>query len=92
MTGPERRNRRRKESDMNTKYPLDELAGRGIVYIRPVLVIDLPTEVQHEAEGEGIETLYAVHDAKGARLALVRDRQMAFLLARQNDFAPVSVH
>lgn len=77
---------------MNTKFPQDGLTGRGIVYIRPVLVIDLPTEVQHEAEGEGIETLYAVHDAKGARLALVRDRQMAFLLARQNDFAPVSVH
>ena len=36
--------------------------------------------------------LYAVHDADGQRLAVVRDRRLAFVLARQNDLAPVSVH
>jgi hypothetical protein len=40
----------------------------------------------------GAETLYAVHNAEGGRLALVADRTMAFILARQNDLAPVSVH
>jgi len=77
---------------MKTRYTFDDQSGRGIVYIRPVAVIDLPAEVQTEAESEGLDTLYAVYDAKGARLALVRDRQLAFSLARQNDLAPVSVH
>lgn len=65
-------------------------AARGFAVIRAVPVADLPEEVQSEAEG--IDTLYEVCNAKGARIALVRDRRMAFVLARQNDFAPVSVH
>jgi hypothetical protein len=40
----------------------------------------------------GMDEIYAVHDADGQRLALVKDRTLAFVLARQNDFAPVSVH
>ena len=58
--------------------------------MRPVDVIDLPVEVQDAAEGA--ERIYAVHNADGERLALVRDRKMAFVLARQNDLAPVNVH
>ena len=61
-----------------------------MVYVRAVAVADLPEDVQVEA-GD-IETLYALHDAAGARLALVKDRRMAFSLALQNDLAPVSVH
>ena len=53
-------------------------------------VAELPEEVREQAVG--MEEIYAVHDAAGQRLALVRDRTMAFVLARQNDFAPVSVH
>jgi hypothetical protein len=41
---------------------------------------------------EGIETLYAVHGADGERLAVVKERNLAFALARQNDYAPVTVH
>jgi hypothetical protein len=61
-----------------------------IVYVRPVKVQDLPAEVQ--AQAGGLTTIYAVHDADGDRLALVRDRRLAFALARQNDLAPVNVH
>lgn len=61
-----------------------------IVYVRPVNVADLPAEVQ--AQIGGLTTIYAVHDADGDRLALVRDRKLAFALARQNDLAPVNVH
>jgi len=75
---------------MNTNYDFGPEAGERIVYVRSVAVSDLPGEVQ--AQAEGLETLYAVHDAAGERLALVRDRKMAFMLARQNDLAPVSVH
>lgn len=61
-----------------------------IVYVRPVNVADLPAEVQ--AQIGGLTTIYAVHDADGDRMALVRDRRLAFALARQNDLAPVNVH
>ena len=60
------------------------------VYVRPVAVADLPSEVRDAAMGA--ERLYALHTSEGERLALVKDRNMAFLLARQNDLAPVSVH
>ncbi len=74
---------------MDTKYDVVDEEQR-IVYIRPVAVQDLPEEVQDQADGA--ETIYAVHDEDGERLALVKDRNMAFVLARQNDFAPVTVH
>ena len=51
---------------------------------------DLPDEIRQQAMG--IDTLYAVHDANGAQLALVKDRKLAFVLARQNHMAPVAVH
>lgn len=75
---------------MNTKY--DNLPGgeEKIVYVRPVAVADLPKDLQEQAMG--VEQLYAVHDARGERLALVRNRNLAFILARQNDLNPVTVH
>ena len=63
---------------------------QDIVYIRPVSVSELPSEVQEAAMGA--TELYAVHSVEGERLALVKERRLAFLLARQNHLAPVSVH
>jgi hypothetical protein len=65
-------------------------AVRDIVYIRPVEVEDLPSDVQ--AQIGAMKTVFAVHNSDGERLALVRDRKLAFMLARQNDMAPVNVH
>ncbi|EPX81506.1 DUF1150 family protein [Litoreibacter arenae] len=76
---------------MDTPIDLKTLGGADrIVYVRPVAVADLPAEVQSEVDG--VEQLYAVHAPDGERLALVLDRDMAFMLARQNDFSPVTVH
>ncbi len=75
---------------MDTKYDFGPEAGERIVYVRPVAVADLPEEVRQQAMG--LDTIYAVHDASGERLALVKDRKLAFIVARQNDMAPVSVH
>ena len=61
-----------------------------IVYVKTVDVSELPSEVQEQAEGR--DQLYAVHSGDGAQLALVADRKMAFVLARQNDYQPVAVH
>ncbi len=75
---------------MDTKF--DKLPGGEdrIVYVRPVAVADLPEDVR--AHADGLDEIYAVHNADGERLALVRDRRLAFMLARQNDLAPVNVH
>ena len=74
---------------MNTPYDFNDEKS-PIVYVKAVNVADLPKEVRDEA-GDLVQ-LYAVHDAKGQQLALVADRRMAFMLARQNDFSPVAVH
>ncbi len=76
---------------MNARYDFGpESEGKAIVYVRPIAVEDLPEEIRGEANG--LERVYSVHDAQGQRLALVRDRKLAFLLARQHDLAPVNVH
>ena len=76
---------------MDTNIDLKSLGGADrIVYVRAVDVAELPKDVQSELRGT--DHLYAVHTAEGERLALVKDRDMAFMLARQNDFSPVTVH
>jgi hypothetical protein len=75
---------------MDTKYDFDQGAEDRIVYVRRVNAADLPEDMQEAVAGE--DTLYAVHSAEGERLAVVKDRKLAFLLARQHDFAPVAVH
>ena len=75
---------------MLTQFDFKKLDADKLVYVRPVAVADLPEDVRDQASG--IDHIYAVHSADGARIALVRDRSMAFELARQNDFAPVNVH
>ena len=75
---------------MDTKVNILQDNASNTVYIRQVAVADLPDDVQ--AEANGAENIYAVHSEDGERLALVRDRKLAFILARQNDMAPVNVH
>ncbi|MCH2093628.1 MAG: DUF1150 domain-containing protein [Rhodobacteraceae bacterium] len=75
---------------MNTKYSFGPRLDNRLVYVRAVDVADLPKDLQDQADGA--HQIYAVHSADGERLALVRDREMAFVLARQNEYAPVTVH
>ncbi|ATG49312.1 hypothetical protein CEW89_18055 [Celeribacter ethanolicus] len=77
---------------MNTRYPHLPFEGgeEKIVYVRPVAVADLPEEVQ--AQAGGLDHIYSVNGADGTRLALVANRHLAFVLAREHDFAPVNVH
>jgi len=60
-----------------------------MVYVCAVNVQDLP-----EAEAKGIsqDQVYSLNRSNGERLALVKDRSLAFVLARQNEFFPVPVH
>ncbi len=76
---------------MDSKQNIDDInVAANIVYVRPVEVEDLPAELRPQAMGA--KTIYAVHNAMGERLALVKERRLAFALARQNDMAPVTVH
>ncbi|NNE79145.1 MAG: DUF1150 family protein [Silicimonas sp.] len=75
---------------MNTPFDFKDLSHQRLVYVRPVDVAELPDEVRNQAQGH--DQVYAVHAPDGERLALVANRELAFLLARQNDFAPVNVH
>ncbi len=75
---------------MNTKVKLPNLDRRRIVYVRPVDVSDLPPEIR--AQTGDVAQIYAVHDPDGQRLALARDKGLAFALARQHDLSPVNVH
>ena len=58
-----------------------------IVYVREVTPDELPDQLKGTSA-----RLYAVHDAAGNRLAMTKDRDIAFALARRNDLFPVSVH
>lgn len=65
-----------------------------IVYVRPIAVADLPEELREQV-GEQLGeagVIYSVNAPDGERIALVADRNLAFHLAKANDFAPVSVH
>ena len=75
---------------MISKYDFETPNEDRMVYVREVSVTDLPQDMQDQVEG--IQTLYAVHGADGERLAVVKERNLAFALARQNDYAPVTVH
>ena len=75
---------------MMQPYDFGPETDERIVYVRPVATKDLPRELREQVGG--IKTVFAVHSSEGERLALVRNRQIAFALARQNDLAPVSVH
>ena len=59
------------------------------VYVSAVNVADLP-----EAVAKGISQcrVYSLNSSNGERLALVKDRSLAFVVARQNEFHPVPVH
>ena len=75
---------------METNVDFGKLDEGRVVYVRPVAAADLPDEVRDQVGG--LDVLYAVHRPDGERLALVKDRELAFVLARQNDLAPVTVH
>ena len=74
---------------MNTPFDLNAEVG-SMVYVKQVLVTDLPREVRDQAEGR--DQLFAVHDAEGQQLALVANRKLAFALAVQHDYAPQPLH
>ncbi len=75
---------------MNVKFNFDHENLDRVVYVRAVDVSELPADVQAQLSQE--EHIYAIHSEDGEQLALAKDRDIAFAIARTNEFAPVSVH
>ncbi len=75
---------------MNTPFNGLPQGADRIVYVREIAVAELPDEVREQI-GEA-QVIWSVHGADGRQLALVADRKLAFHLAREHDFTPVSVH
>ena len=75
---------------MNEKFDFSPEGSGNTVYIRRVALDTLPDDVRRQVPD--VDALYAVHGIDGERLALVKDRELAFVLARQNELTPVSVH
>ena len=72
------------------------LGAPDLVYVRPVKAREvIGSEPVKPVEGVELvpdQTLYAVHSANGARLAVLINRDAAMAAAIANELAPVSVH
>jgi hypothetical protein len=72
------------------------LGGPNLVYVRPIkaaeIMADTPLEQIRGFDLQPDQTLYAVHRADGARLAVLGDKDSAVAAAVAHDLAPVSVH
>ena len=73
-----------------TDTPIFRPSDRPIVYVRPVDASELPAEMRQHLPP--VPQLYAIHAEQGERMAVVTDRTLAFIMARQNEYEPVSVH
>lgn len=72
------------------------LGAPDLVYVRPVKAREVlgstPVEAVKGFDLDPEQTLYAVHRADGARLAVLVDRESAIAAALAHELAPVSVH
>ena len=72
------------------------LGAPSLVYVRAIkaaeIMADTPVETIQGFDLRPEQTLYAVHSANGARLAVLGDRNSAIAAALAHELAPVSVH
>ena len=71
------------------------LGGPDLVYVRPVKAKEILAATADSLDNISVDpdqTLYAVHRADGARLAVLVDRESAIAAALAHELAPVSVH
>jgi hypothetical protein len=72
------------------------LGAPDLVYVRPIkaaeILADTPVDQIRGFDLDPNQTLYAVHRADGARLAVLGDKDSAVAAALAHELAPVSVH
>ena len=79
-----------------TQEAFAKLGAPDLVYVRPIkaseILADTPVEAIRGFSLDPEQTLYAVHSADGARLAVMEDKESAVAAALAHELAPVSVH
>ena len=73
---------------MHTPYP--HIPESRLAYVRRIDPATLPAPLRAQVPPDA--TVWGVHNAEGACLALTDNRRMAFVVARDNDLSPMSVH
>jgi hypothetical protein len=72
------------------------LGGPDLVYVREIKAAEVMSAVALDSmESLSVDpdqTLYALHRADGARLAVMADRDSAYAAALAHELVPVSVH
>jgi hypothetical protein len=72
------------------------LGAPDLVYVRPIKAAEIlastPVDQIRSFDFDPEQTLYAVHRADGARLAVMGDKETAVAAALAHELAPVSVH
>ena len=74
---------------MNDKYE-DAKNDSNIVYIKEVMASEVPADINLDALES--DSVFALHDANGAQLAVAANRQLAVHLAKANDLVPMTLH
>jgi hypothetical protein len=79
-----------------TQEAFAALGAPDLVYVRPIkaseILADTAVEQMRGFSLDPEQTLYAVHRADGARLAVMTDKDSAVAAALAHELAPVSVH
>ena len=79
-----------------TKEAFKALGAPALVYVREVkakeVLASTPADAVQDFEIDPDQTLYAVHSADGARLAVLIDKESAVAAAVAHELVPVSVH
>lgn len=79
-----------------TNEAFKSLGAPDLVYVREVKAAEVlagtPVEAVQGFELDPEQTLYAVHSADGARLAVLIDKESAVAAAVAHELVPVSVH
>lgn len=78
-----------------TREAFAALGAPKLVYVREIsgaeVIASSPVEAIEGFDVSPEQTLYAVHDAAGERLAIVTDRDTAYAAARAHELIPVAV-
>jgi hypothetical protein len=81
------------ENSVFTNEAFAALGAPNLVYVRPIkaaeVLDDAEPEMQEMLDPE--QTLYAVHRADGARLAVLTDKDAAVAAALAHELAPVMI-
>ena len=74
---------------MNVKFNFDHENVERVVYVRAVDVSELPEDVRAQISED--ENIYAIHSEDGEQLALAKDREIAFAIARTNELSLIHI-